>query len=214
MNIKINISKWVYKKMAIDEQMNDVERFAKYTIAHLPAEQQIENLSDYEQVHVAVAYSGDPKDYLDRARIELAKKAIAKGCERAVDADYCQDKPDRGSVILAATGLRKKKASKLERTLTPEIFAEEDISHVSRREFLQRKNDSPDKYKSVELTVAYQGKEGENYLEAAELKLAKEAIKEGCRYVTEMDYISHDPEHRTVSMAVTGLIRKTEDAEE
>jgi len=54
--------------------------------------------------------------------------------------------------------LRKIRASKLEKALTPQMFAEKRTSHISRREFLQRMKDSPENYVPVELTLAYQGK--------------------------------------------------------
>jgi len=61
--------------MIIKKQIKDLESFAKYRITHTSGEEHLgEELEEYEQVHLAVAYSGNPNDYLDRARVKLAKK--------------------------------------------------------------------------------------------------------------------------------------------
>lgn len=195
--------------MAIEKKFNEIEDFAERSVTHVPGEKYLgKKIEQYEQVHLAVAYTGNPKDYLAQARVKLARKARAKGCEYAVDGDFCQNRASKGSVIFAATGLRPIKRNTLERNVTAEVFADENISHISAGEFLQRKGDSPDNYDSIGITTDYKGKPGEEYLQGAELTLAVTAIRKGCQYVTEIDYTSHDPKKRTVSIAARGLKKR------
>jgi len=70
-------------------------------------------------------------------------------------------------------------------TLDKEIakFREENMSHNSAEEFLSNRGDSIENYRDIFLSVEYLKDTFET-----ELKLAKTAIRKGCKYVTNIDY--------------------------
>ncbi|SRR3989344_8465024 len=85
--------------------------------------------------------------------------------------------------------------------MTYPLFRNNNFSHNSAEEFLRLKGESYESYAPIHLSVAYvkANNEDERILQT-ELKLAKEAIKQRCRYVTNIDYC-------VPCIAATGLRR-------
>lgn len=187
-----------------------LEEWAKRHVSDEPGEVRLgeDEVTGFEQVHLAVAYKGDIQTYLQKARLEMARKAKELECVYVVDGDNCQNRPDEGTEIFAATGLRPKSSKSLDGKLSLDDFAKLRISHIDRVEFLRRIGDNPDNYNLIDIQAAHQGGPEEDYLHDTELKLVQTALREGCTYVTNMDYTSHNPEKRTVSISATGLIKR------
>jgi hypothetical protein len=193
------------------ESTQSLKEWAKRHITEEPGEELFgkDEIMRYEQVHLAVAYHGrNSHNYQQRARLKMAKKAKEHGCIDVVDGDNCQNRPEEGSEIFAATGLRPKARKSLDEELSLDDFAKLRMSHIDRIEFLRRIGDNPDNYDLIDIRASHQGNPKEDYLHGAELKLACIALKERCAYVTNMDYTSHDPVKRTVSISAKGLRKK------
>jgi len=174
--------------------------FAREKFVEAPGEEVLgDEIRKYQQIHLAVAFMGE--DYREKARIKIAKQAIANGCEWAVDGDYCQDHYMSKSVILAATGLRK---TPKKRIIKP-IFPKKIISHISDEEFLSRMGENPEDYDSINLAAEYLGSK---YVEMAEIRLARIALRAKCKWVTQMDYVFHNPKKNYVRIKAKGLIKK------
>jgi hypothetical protein len=91
-------------------------------------------------------------------------------------------------------------ASKLEDL---DKFRRDNFSHNSYRELLEKRGEFPEDFRDIFLSVAYINSEDEDKrIHGTELKLAEKAMKEGCEYVTNIDYCGP-------CIAATGLIRKT-----
>lgn len=166
-----------------------------------------EKIFDYEQRHIAIAYQGRSKNYKEEATLLLAEKARREGYKLVGDIDYCPREDDSKRVIVAGTGFKKK--GKLEKTVDSEIdskkYSKTNISHINANEFLRRMGDNADNYERHDINISYRGKTGEDYLSVAERALAEKAISQGFRYVTEMDYVAHDPKRRTVKIEAKAL---------
>ncbi len=68
-------------------------------------------------------------------------------------------------------------------------FRRRRFSHNSAEEFLRFKGETIEDYIPIHLSAAYVDAETEDdRIHQTELKLAKEALDEGCRYVTNIDY--------------------------
>jgi hypothetical protein len=195
----------------------DVINFAESKSIHFSGEEYLgEKIIMYNQVHLAVSYKGELENYLGIAKLKLARKALEKGCVMAVDGHYYKDDVHDGSVIFAATGLRSfEEAHKRipiykkikDYQLRIEVFAEEHMTHVSTKNFLERLLFNPEDYHPIRLHMGYQKKPQEDYMSSALLNLAKVAIETNCEFVTEIDYTKHDPKNGNVSIAATGLKR-------
>jgi hypothetical protein len=192
--------------------------FAETKLTHFSGEEYLgEKIIMYNQVHLAVSYKGDLENYLGIAKLRLSRKALEKGCVMAVDGHYYQDNVQDGSVIFAATGLRSFKES-FNRTpihnrnsnseIKRKIFAEENMTHISTKHFLERILFNPEDYKSnMDIYLDYKGEPEEDYIHLAELNLADIALKQNCNFVTQIDYTKHDPKKASVSISATGLKR-------
>jgi hypothetical protein len=191
---------------------NSLEKWAEENVSDEPGEVWFgkNKITKFEQIHLAVAHKGNNNDYLKGARIKIAKEAMRYGCFFVIDGDNCQNRPDERTEIFAGTGLRPPSGISLDRKLTSKEFAKLRMSHIDKKEYLRRIEDNPKNYKLINIQTAYQGKPDakEDYLSKAEVNLAHEALKKGCTHLTNMDYIFHNPEQRTVSIAATGLIKK------
>jgi len=92
-----------------------------------------------------------------------------------------------------------------------ERFREEKFSHLSAEEHLASVNDSIEKYRQIHISFAYQEKTpSRKFLQNAELFLAEEALKKGCLYVTNLDYVQyrHTVRNGQVIIVGRGLIKK------
>jgi hypothetical protein len=195
----------------------DVIDFAETKIIHFSGEEYLgEKIIMYNQVHLAVSYKGDLENYLGIAKLKLAEKALEKGCVMVVDSHYFKDDVNNGSVIFVATGLRSyEKANKIKsnhsninnKKIRRDIFAEEHMTHISSKNFLERILSDIKNYKPIEMYVYHKGRSDEDYLHQAELALAGSVIKQNYSFVTQMDYTEHDPEKAIVSIVATGLKR-------
>jgi hypothetical protein len=198
--------------MQSNNSIKEIKKWAEKYVTDEPGEVRLgkKQVNKYEQVHLAVAYKGDIKDYLENARMEIAKKARKNRCFYVVDGDNCQNIPEEGTEIFAGTGLRPKSRKSLEGKLSPEDFAKLRLSHIDKTEFLRRIGDNPKNYDLIDIQVAHQGNPEiqEDYLQDTELKLAEKAIKKSCSYVTNIDYTFHNPEKKSVSISATGLVKR------
>ena len=181
-----------------------------------------ENVRDYTQVHLAVAHLGNPQDYKDDARQRLARLAIMNQCELAVDASYRQDNGRRA--ILVATGLRRKDLSVQTiaeihervlldwmRTAEPKLrtFAQEGISHLPSEVFFRRLGVDASDYHTRFIRGSSKTRYNHFYLNDAEGSLVQEAVKGWCSYVTNMDYVLHNPGTGAVRIEATGWYLKS-----
>ncbi|MDP2924921.1 MAG: hypothetical protein Q8N99_00965 [Nanoarchaeota archaeon] len=204
--------------MPLDEitaEMNDEDfyKIVERCVTDEPGEVKLgsEEVTQYEQVHLQFNYvGGNIRNYQKKARAGLARKALKEGCLYAVDGDNCQNIVSERREIFVATGLRPKIARSLDSKLSDEEFLRLRMSHIDKDEYLRRMGLNPQDYHTIDIPVAYQAQNPEeDYVEETEKLLANEARKKDGKFVTNMDYTSHDPVARTVSITGTVLIPKT-----
>jgi hypothetical protein len=83
-------------------------------------------------------------------------------------------------------------------------FRKHNFSRKSSEDFLRSVHKSPRNYDEIYLSVAkVRGQDSSDELKMTELALAREAIREGCSYATEIDYTN-------VGIVAQGLVEKAE----
>jgi hypothetical protein len=189
----------------------DTLDFAKTRVVETSGEEFLgERLIRYNQLHLAVSTSGE--DYRERAKEEIAKKAMLKGCEFAVDLRSFLDMDD--SVILVATGLRNNSLQRDEAALLGctsgfiNRYLERNASHLPANSFLGRMRKNPGDYSFENLRVLYPGQYGEDNLGNAEFHLAHEAIRKRCEFVTGISYRQNNQETGWIEITAKGLVKQ------
>lgn len=98
---------------SIEDQFTQEEiNFGEENMTHISAEEFLSRLDDsvdnYIPIRLSVSYlGGSDLDFVYVTELRLARKALKKDCKYVSDMDYCQFDPDKKTLILVATGLKK-----------------------------------------------------------------------------------------------------------
>ncbi len=95
--------------MSLDSTLTP-EEFVKSRMSHNGYEEYFGSIGvkegNYTPTHISITHIEKPvtRDFSHHAELTLAREAIKRGCVYATNLDYCQFNPDKGYMILAATG--------------------------------------------------------------------------------------------------------------
>ena len=103
--------------------------------------------------------------------------------------------------------MARKDVGRLERSITEEgvgIFRSENMTHKSAEDYFPLIGVSAKNYMPTNLTAEYSGQPSKELAEYTELRLAENAMKRGCEYVTDIDYCAYEPDAGKVLIKATG----------